>query len=170
MSQSNSDTVPFLGFRLFKPSYRSLPEQAVGLGLFLTLSLSIGLFTQLLQPIHSILYSSCVAFAMWVLWRRNSLRALKLELSLFLSQFALQILWSFSTFIFQQSLLSLIAILLLWFNTLLGSVLYWKKERLSGAFLTVPLLLILYLVGVNYLISLKGSLATTLKHIWESTC
>jgi tryptophan-rich sensory protein len=86
---------------------------------------------------------------MWTLWRRYSLRTLKLELSVFIAQFAFQAVWSISHFFFHQTLLALVALLLLWCNILLATMLFWKKERLSGWLLLFPLAWIFYLVGVN---------------------
>ncbi len=144
-------------------SHRTLPEQCVGLGIFLLISLGFELLSGMMKPFSGLIIALCtayfisLAFSMWTLWRRNSLRVLKLELSIFLSQFAFQVAWGFSFFFLQQMLLALAALLLLWCNTLLTSLLFWKKERLSGGFLLFPLLWIFYLVGLNMVICMRCS-------------
>lgn len=124
-------------------SHRTRPEQFVGLGIYL--SICLGLTPSFL----GIFYALSIALSMWTLWRRYSLRTLKLELSLFLSQFLFQTAWSISTFLLHQTLLALVALLLLWCSTLLATLLFWKKERFSGMLLLFPLIWVFYLAGMN---------------------
>lgn len=138
-----------LGFSLEKSSHRTLPEQLVGLGIYLSLCFGFELISGLTKNFLGTLYFIALALGMWTLWRRYSLRVLKLELSVFLSQFLFQVMWSVSFFILHQSLLALVALLLLWCNTLLAALLFWKKERFSGLLFLFPLLWTFYLVGQN---------------------
>lgn len=126
------------------PSHRTRAEQVVGLGLYLLLSLGAFLMSKI-----GILYFLFLSLSMWTLWRRHSLRVLKLELSVFLSQFLFQAAWSLSYFAMHETLLSLVILLLLWCNTLLAALLFWKKEPLSGLLLLFPLIWIFYLVAQN---------------------
>jgi hypothetical protein len=141
-------TVPSWG-KVLKKSHRPLAEQLVGLGIYLSISFGVQLLSGITTPFLGSLYSFCLALSMWTLWRKFSLRVLKLELSLFLAQFLFQIAWSFSHFALNQVLLSLVALLLLWCNTLVAALLYWRKEHISGLALVFPLILILSLVGIN---------------------
>jgi hypothetical protein len=145
-SQRNS-----LPFSLEKSSYRTRPEQLVGLGIFLLICLGIEWISGLTTNFWGTLYFIALAFGMWGLWRRYSLRVLKLELSVFLTQFVFQVMWSVSIFILHQSLLSLVSLLLLWCNTLLALLLFWKRERFSGLVFVFPLLWTFYLVTLNML-------------------
>lgn len=129
-------------------SHRTLPEQLVGLGIYLAigsgLSALSGLFTS-----SSFIYGLFLSLGMWSLWRKFSLRVLKLELSLFLAQFVLQFAWSASLFLAHQSLLALVALLLLSCNTLVATLLFWQKQRYAGFFYLFPLLWVSYLTCMN---------------------
>jgi tryptophan-rich sensory protein len=67
----------------------------------------------------------------------------------FLAQFLFQVAWSVSFYGFQQALLALVALLLLWCNTLLIGLLLWKKEKLAGLIFIYPFLWTFYLAGLN---------------------
>ena len=136
-------------FSLGKSSHRTRPEQFVGLGIYLLISLGFEVISGLTTNFLGTLYFLSLGLGMWALWRKHSLRILKLELSVFLAQFLFQIVWSISFFALEQSLLALVALLLLWFNTLLAALLFWKRERFSGLLFLFPLIWIFYLVGLN---------------------
>lgn len=164
------------GARFFKPSHRTRPEQIVGYAIFLLVSFAFALlngrwihfslqgewYRSLAQApwafaswpygLPWIVYHFVFPLAMWILWRRFSLRLLKVELSVFLAQFFLQTGWILSFFFFQETLLGLTILLLLWCNTLLSALLFWKKERISGQLLLFPLLWIFYVLGLNMVI------------------
>lgn len=162
MSVDPSYRVALLSIRL-SPSHRTLAEQLVGLGIYLLISLGALGLTRLATPFYGLLpiaayqtitftYFLSLGLSMWVLWRSHSLRVSKLELSLFLAQFMFQMLWSTSFFVGHQILLALVALLLLWCNTLVAALLFWKKERLAGALLVFPLLWVFYLAGLNMML------------------
>lgn len=160
MSVDQSNSFTFSLGRIIRSSHRTLPEQSVGLGIYLLLCLGaafLGGFqaSPAEMGLH-IVYSLSLAFSMWTLWRRYSLRVLKLELSVFLAQFFFQAFWSISHLFLRSTLLSLVALLLLWSTTLLAALLFWKKERLSGALLFFPVLWIFYLIGLNMLICISN--------------
>ncbi len=133
---------------LFSQSHRTRPEQLVGLGIYLLISLAFELGTQVTAHFWGTLYFVFIALSMWTLWRTHSLRVLKLELSLYLSQYFFQSLWAISYFILDEPLLSLVSLLLLSSSTLLAGLLFWKKEPISAAFLLFPFLWSFYLAGV----------------------
>jgi len=163
VDQSQQDSHSLTSVRFLRPSHRTRPEQLVGLGIYLILCLGFqllgGWLAQFSNPVYTLLcaaYFLSLGLSMWSLWRRNSLRVLKLELSLFLAQFLFQMLWCLSFFVLQQTLLALVAILLLWSLTLLAGLLFWKKERLSGALLLFPICWVFYLVGLNMVICISN--------------
>lgn len=156
IDQSQSDSLSLPWVRVLRPSHRTRPEQLVGLGIYLLIALGFEVFSRLTGEFLGTLYFICLALSMWTLWRRNSLHVLKLELSLFLSQFAFQMAWCISSFVLQEELLALVSLLLLFSNTLLATLLFWKKERLSGILLLFPLFWIFYLVGLNMVLCISN--------------
>lgn len=159
-AEPRSEALSFWAFRFLKQSHRTRPEQAVGLGIYLLICLGFELIGGLTAPFyealpHSLYSGLCtvyylsLAFGMWAIWRRYSLRVLKLELSVFLGQFFFQMVWSASFFALHEMLLALAALLLLWINTLVTALLFWKKERLSGALFLFPLIWVFCLVCLN---------------------
>lgn len=127
-----------------RPSHRTRPEQLVGLGIYISISFAFYFLSGLSTQYLSTAYSLFLALGMWALWRRYSLRVLKLELSLFLAQFLFQLAWRSS-----QPFFVLVALLLLTSNTLVTSLLFWKKEKVSGVLYLFPLFWIFYLACVN---------------------
>src|SRR5579872_4965226 len=146
IDQSQTDS---LTFSLGRSSHRTRPEQLVGLGIYLLICLGFEVISGLTMNFLGTLYFISLAVGMWALWRRYSLRVIKLELSVFLAQFLFQVAWSVSFFVLDQSLLALVALLLLWCNTLLATLLFWKRERISGLLYLFPLLWVFYLAGLN---------------------
>lgn len=156
-----------------KPTYRTLPEQIIGLAIFLTVSFSGFLFTKWMAsiglPSHwykNLIqapwiiqnwpdtplwmgYHFLMPLSIWMLWRRFSFYTLKLEISIFLTQFGFQCLWAVSFFFVKESLLSLFVLLFLLCNTLLCVLLFRKKERASRIFLIPSFLWVFYIMGVN---------------------
>lgn len=167
IDQSQPDSLLLPGLRFLRQSHRTRPEQIVGLGIYLLICFGFELLGGLAGPFYQTtpdpvfnslctIYYAFLAFGMWTLWRRYSLRVLKLELSVFLGQFLFQMIWSVSFFALHEALLALVALLLLWSTTLLAALLFWKKERLSGSLLLFPLLWIFYLVGMNMVICISN--------------
>jgi tryptophan-rich sensory protein len=143
-------------------SHRTIPEQLVGLGIYLLASFllfaSLRFFpfpsaaiSDLTYQILSFTHLLSWGVSMWLLWRAHSLRKSKLELSLFLAQFLFLISWCI-TCSTGAMLLAMAVLLLLWCNTLIAAVLYWKKEKISGVFLVFPILWIFYLAVLNMLL------------------
>lgn len=165
--------------RVTSSNRRSFPEQIVGLGIITLCSfffavLSILFFgqesewyTALHRPAwsigsswSSIFFSSVhaiLALSFWIIWRRHSLRTLKLELSIFLAGFFLEALWSASLYRIHQLLPSLIALLLWMCGAIVLSALFWKKDKLSGKILLFPLLWILYLISINMMLCIANN-------------
>lgn len=163
----------------WKHSHRTLSEQALGGAIFFLISFAAEwLSTWLIQSSSTewakrlfsahwsfstivsqpawALYHSCIAFSMWILWRRYSLKTLKLELSIFLVQLFFQVNWSFCFFVFRESRIALATLIFLCSTTFLGTLLYWKKERLSGQILIPPFLWTFYVMAVNMAICISN--------------
>lgn len=168
-----------LSFFWLKPSHRTGPEQVMGAVIFFLFSLIFQwLFSWFIHTacqtewVHQTFSSHwalslatsralwtvnhmLIAFAMWNLWRRNSLTILKLELAVFFAQFFLQTGWSLSLFFLQEVLLALLALVFICSNMMLSALLFWKKERFSGQILIPSCLWIFYMMGVNMAICLS---------------
>lgn len=161
---------------LLKSSHRTRPEQWVGFAILMLICLAFELLNgkliqqslsdqwyqnliqaswSLSEKVHSpiwTVYFLLLSISFWTLWRRRSLRRLKLEASVYASQFLLQLAWSLSFFILQETLLALVALLLLWCDHLLCALLFWKKERISSLLLIPPFLWIFYAMALNMVI------------------
>ncbi len=166
--------------RAAKPSHRFFSEQCVGLGIFLLIwfsvewlngwlihqSLGDSWFRNLLLTPWILtdagygaawtLYYFVLAISIWTLWRRHSLRVLKLEFSIFFAQLIFQVAWTTSFFILHETLVSLSALVLLWCNNLLAALLFWKKERIAGQMLLFPFAWIFYVMGLNMVICISN--------------
>lgn len=131
-------------FAIGRSSHRTGPEQFVGLGIYLSICFGFEVISGLNTQFLATFYALFLGVGMWSLWRRYSLRSLKLELSVFLAQFLFQMGWRL-----EHSLLVLVALLLLTCNTILALLLFWKKERFSGLLYILPLLWIFYLACMH---------------------
>lgn len=175
MTANSSQVKTALG-KWIRPSHRTFAEQAIGFSVFLMISLTFSFsnywfiknflesiktpvllekYTSLLPIVANlpwIFYQVFLVFGIWALWRRFSLRVLKLEISAFLLQCIFLFTWSLSFFLLQKALLALVFLLFLVSNTVLTALLYWKKEKISGHMFTIPFLWTIYLLGVNMLI------------------
>ena len=138
----------------WKTSHRSRPEQLVGLAIYLVLSAALLLINSWITHdkgplLGCIVFYTAAAGGAWTLWRRHSIRTLALEMSLYLSQFPLQMLWALSFFLWGQTLPALMLGLLQTMAALLAMLAFWRKDRLSGQWMLLPLLLSLCAVCIN---------------------
>ncbi|MES2273742.1 MAG: tryptophan-rich sensory protein [Chlamydiota bacterium] len=106
-------------------------------------------------PICTVYYA-VLSLSIWNLWRRYSLRNLKLEVSVFFAQFFFQIVWASSFFVLQETLLALVVLLLLCCNHLLSALLFWKKDSSSGGLLLLSFFWIFYVMGLNMVICISN--------------
>lgn len=173
---------PWLGLR---PSFRSLAEQAIGFALFLTFNLGGGLLNRwiaLLANPGDLAYRLILApwipsgwffisiwiffylsqsLSCWILWRRTSLTHLRVEATLFLIQFSLQILWSIFFYYWQDVSMALIILFLQLIATILCTMAFWKKDRSAGLWMLPELATGIYLIALVMAICL-GNLDCTL--------
>ena len=167
MSHSRPNALSSSSSLLFRPSHRTLPEQIVGFAIFVLIGFGFELLDRWIASfsLHRewsswalegwpsslgwFCYRTLLSLSIWTLWRRYSFRTLKLELSLFLTLFAFQALWRLSFFFFQESLLALFGLLLLLSAMILSTLLFWKKEKVSGKLLIPPFFWVFYVMGIN---------------------
>jgi len=157
----------------FKPSERTLGEQLVGFSIFLTLNLGWGLLNSWITEFskqgewpHEIIKSTWVpsgwlfiaiwilfylsqTVSIWSLWRLNFFRTMKLELSLYSSQFVLQILWFISFFWWQEISLALVILLMQFIATMMSFGVFWKREKVSGILMILPLASVIFILILN---------------------
>ena len=93
-----------------------------------------------------------MGFAAWWVWRADSLRATRLALSLFLAQLAVNALWTWLFFAWNQGALAFADIVLLWLLVVATMVSFWRIRPLAGV------LLIPYLLWVSFAAALNLSL------------
>jgi len=152
----------------------SKPKQVIGLIVWLAISFSasgIGaiasiraapFYGQLVQPswappasvfgpVWTVLYA-LIGIAAWLVWRADGLRAARGALSLFLVQLAVNALWTWLFFAWNQGALAFADIALLWLLVVATLVSFWRIRPLAGA------LLIPYLLWVSFAAALSFSL------------
>ncbi|MCY7309020.1 MAG: tryptophan-rich sensory protein [Rhodoferax sp.] len=152
----------------------SKPKQIIGLFVWLAISFvasGVGavasmraapFYGQLMQPswapppsifgpVWTILYI-LMGIAAWLVWRTGGFRANRASLSLFLLQLAVNSLWTWLFFAWNQGALAFADIVLLWLLVLATLVSFWRIRPLAGA------LLIPYLLWVSFAGALNFSL------------
>lgn len=151
---------------LIKSTYRSKLEQFIGLMILFVFSIAINVICSMISdpslfqksipkgiynPIWSTLFT-CISLSFWLLWRRQTLRKLKLEASLISSQYLFIFLWNNFLFVLKTNLLALTSILFLGSSLLIMMAIFYKKEKLSGYILIPYALWVFYLTWNNMLI------------------
>lgn len=97
----------------------------------------------LFGPVWTVLYAM-MAIAAWMIWRSGGFATHRIALSLFVVQLALNALWTWIFFNWQQGALAFAEILLLWVLILVTLLSFWRIQPLAGA------LLIPYLAWVGF--------------------
>lgn len=90
-------------------------------------------------PVWSVLYLS-IGIASWLVWRVDGFRSARGALTLFLTQLALNSLWSWLFFGWYRGALAFADILLLWLLIVATAIAFYRVRRLAG-WLLVPYLL-----------------------------
>jgi benzodiazapine receptor len=88
----------------------------------------------LFGPVWTILYL-LMAIAAWLVWRERGFRAAAAALTLFLVQLALNALWSWLFFAWQQGAAAFVEILLLWALIVATMVAFWRIRPLAAILL-----------------------------------
>jgi len=94
-------------------------------------------------PIWTVLYVF-MAFAAWLIWQKDRLRAAKGPLPLYIAQLLLNGLWPWLFFSWQLGGWALMEIVVLWFILLLTVINFWRIWALAG------LLLLPYWVWISF--------------------
>lgn len=102
----------------------------------------------LFGPVWTILYAM-MAIAAWLVWRQGGFKTNPKALWLFLIQLALNALWSWLFFAWQQGLWSFVNITILWLFILLTILAFWRINKLSGALLIPYLAWVSFATGLN---------------------
>lgn len=94
-------------------------------------------------PVWSILYT-LMALAAWMVWRAGGFRARRIALGLFLTQLALNSLWSWLFFAWRRGSLAFAEVVLLWVLIAASVWTFWRVRQWAG------LLLLPYLAWVGF--------------------
>ena len=103
----------------------------------------------LFGPVWTVLYAM-MAIAAWLVWRSGGLQTNRIALSLFMAQLALNALWSWLFFAWQQGALAFVDIVLLWVLIVVTLVSFWRVRPLAGALLIPYLLWVSFASALNY--------------------
>ena len=76
-----------------------------------------------------------IAVAAWLVWRERGLRAAVTALALFVIQLAVNALWTWLFFTWEQGVLAFGEILILWALIVCTVVAFWRVRPLAGALL-----------------------------------
>lgn len=100
-------------------------------------------------PVWTVLYA-LMGIAAWLVWRVNGFNRAVIALMLFLSQLALNALWSWLFFYWQQGALAFADIILLWFFIAATLVAFWRIHKLAAVLLVPYLLWVSFAALLNY--------------------
>lgn len=100
-------------------------------------------------PVWTILYA-LMGIAAWLVWRAGGFRAARFALTLFLVQLALNALWTWLFFGWQQGALAFADILVLWALIVATLIAFWRIRPLAGALLVPYLLWVSFAAALNY--------------------
>lgn len=100
-------------------------------------------------PVWTLLYT-LMAISAWLVWRQGGFKANTLALGVFLAQLALNALWSWTFFAWQQGALSLANIVVLLALIVATIVLFWRVHRWAAALLVPYLLWVGLATALNF--------------------
>lgn len=100
-------------------------------------------------PVWTLLYT-LMGIAAWLVWRVNGFNRAVIALMLFLSQLALNALWSWLFFYWQQGALAFADIILLWFFIAATLVAFWRIHKFAAVLLVPYLLWVSFAAVLNY--------------------
>lgn len=100
-------------------------------------------------PVWTVLYGS-MAVAAWLIWIRRETRLARVALVFFLLQLALNALWSWLFFGWNQGALSFLDIVSLWLLLVATIAMFWRVSRLAGLLLVPYLLWVTFASALNF--------------------
>ncbi len=104
---------------------------------------------QLFGPVWSLLFL-LMSFAAWLVWQSGGFARQRLALTLFITQLALNSLWSWLFFAWHKGGLALLEVIILWLLIAMTTVLFWRARPLAGALLTPYLVWVGFASVLNY--------------------
>jgi len=105
-----------------------------------------------------------MGMAAWLVWRTSGLRAARVTLALFLTQLALNVLWSWLFFKWHRGALAFADVLLLWVLILATLMAFWRVRALAAV------LLIPYLLWVSFASALNYVVGSSIPGAWPRLC
>lgn len=102
----------------------------------------------LFGPVWSFLYL-CMGVASWLVWRTRDARRGP-ALAIYLAQLALNALWSWLFFAWQEGRWAFVEILVLWVFIVATIVVFWRIHRCAAALLLPYLLWVSFATGLAY--------------------
>jgi tryptophan-rich sensory protein len=105
----------------------------------------------LFGPVWSILYL-LIAISVWLVWRKEVLRAAILPLIVFLLQLVLNAAWSWLFFGLHELGYAFVEIVVLWVAIVVNTILFWRINPISGILLLPYLAWVTFASVLNYTI------------------
>lgn len=103
----------------------------------------------LFGPVWTLLYAM-MAVAAWLVWMRRDSRPVRLALAVFVTQLALNALWSWLFFGWRLGGLAFLDIVVLWASIVATLVLFWRIRPLAGWLLVPYLAWVTFAAALNY--------------------
>ena len=100
-------------------------------------------------PVWTLLYT-LMGISAWLVWRVNGFSRAAIALTLFLSQLALNALWSWLFFYWQLGGVAFAEIILLWFFIAFTLAAFWRIHKLAAALLVPYLLWVSFAALLNF--------------------
>jgi tryptophan-rich sensory protein len=93
-----------------------------------------------------------MAVAAWLVWRIDGVHAARTALTLFAIQLAINALWSWLFFGWQQGALAFAGVLFLWALILATVIAFWRLRPLAGVLMIPYLIWVSFASVLNYVI------------------
>ena len=103
-------------------------------------------------PVWTVLYIM-MAIAVWLVWRQGGVTTARWSLTLFITQLALNVLWSVILFGLQWPWLAMVEIVVLWLVLRLTLVAFWRRSRVAGLMLWPYLTWVTFAAILNFQIA-----------------
>ena len=100
-------------------------------------------------PVWTLLYT-LMGISAWLVWRVNGFSRAAIALTFFLSQLALNALWSWLFFYWQLGGVAFAEIILLWFFIAFTLAAFWRIHKLAAALLVPYLLWVSFAALLNF--------------------
>ncbi len=100
-------------------------------------------------PVWTLLYA-LMGIAAWLVWRAGGFRANRSALTLFVTQLAVNALWSWLFFAWHRGALAFADIVLLWLLIVATMAAFWRVRPLAGALLIPYLLWVSFAAVLNF--------------------